>query len=50
MERSHYVYYPQNIDNTYYVLREMFAVATIQRYLSVDQNITGVSMINNVNK
>ena len=23
-------FYPQNIDNTYYVLREMFAVATIQ--------------------
>ena len=30
MERNRYVYYPQNIDNTYYVLREMFAVATIQ--------------------
>ena len=41
MERGHCVYYPLNIDNTYYVLREMFAVATIQlldvtRILSVD--------------
>ena len=30
MKRGHCVYYPPIIDNTYYVLREMFAVATIQ--------------------